>query len=92
MLRPEYPPAEFTRDLVRIAVRIDPGLRRESQSLRFKAVIPGGAREVRWVLDDKDLSTAISPTWRLALAMRQSPQHPSRLTPSWAVSHWLTAA
>jgi penicillin-binding protein 1C len=46
--------------------RIDPGLRRESQSIRFKAVIPGDAAAVRWVLDDQTLSTAISPTWRLA--------------------------
>ena len=46
--------------------RVDPGLRRESQMIRFKAVIPGGAGDVHWMLDNKNISRALSPTWRLA--------------------------
>ncbi|HTY08463.1 MAG TPA: penicillin-binding protein 1C [Candidatus Edwardsbacteria bacterium] len=45
--------------------KIDPGLRRESQSIRLKAVVPGGADGMRWVLDDRAISTQLSPLWRL---------------------------
>lgn len=46
--------------------RIDPGLRRESQEITFKAVVPGAAREVEWTLDGQRLSGEIAPRWRLA--------------------------
>jgi penicillin-binding protein 1C len=45
--------------------RIDPGLRRESQEITFKAVVPGAAREVEWTLDGRRLSGEIAPKWRL---------------------------
>lgn len=45
--------------------RIDPGLRRESQAITFKAVLPGTAQEVEWTLDNKRISDEIAPRWRL---------------------------
>ncbi len=46
--------------------RIDPGLRRESQEITFKAVVPGTAEGVEWSLNGKRLSGEIAPRWRLA--------------------------
>jgi len=46
--------------------RIDPGLRRESQAITFKAVVPGTAQKVEWSLNGKVISKEISPCWQLA--------------------------
>lgn len=46
--------------------RIDPGLRRESQEITFKAVVPGTAQGVEWTLNGRRLSGEIAPRWRLA--------------------------
>lgn len=46
--------------------KIDPGLRRESQEITFKAVVPGTARGVEWSLNGKRISGEIAPRWRLA--------------------------
>jgi penicillin-binding protein 1C len=45
--------------------KIDPGLRRESQEITFKAVVPGAARGVEWTLDGRRLSGEVAPRWRL---------------------------
>lgn len=46
--------------------RIDPGLRRESQAITFKAVVPGTVQAVEWSLNGKVISTEISPRWQLS--------------------------
>lgn len=45
--------------------RIDPGLKRESQVIRLKAVVPAGFGTLRWVVDGKPVGGARSPFWRL---------------------------
>jgi penicillin-binding protein 1C len=45
--------------------KIDPGMKRESQSIRLKAVIPAGFGVLRWVVDDKPVGGSRSPLWRL---------------------------
>jgi penicillin-binding protein 1C len=45
--------------------RIDPGLNRESQMIRMKAVVPAGFGGLRWMLDGKPLGGARSASWRL---------------------------
>ncbi len=45
--------------------RIDPGLRRESQEITFKAVVPGTAEGIEWTMDGRRLSGKIAPRWRL---------------------------
>lgn len=45
--------------------RIDPGLRRESQAVTFKAVVPGTAEGIEWTMDGRRLSGEIAPRWRL---------------------------
>ncbi len=46
--------------------RIDPGLRRESQAITLKAVVPGTARSLVWTLDGRRLSGELAPRWQLS--------------------------